>query len=662
MEEEINLDDFLEDDSSKANSSANTKDVNVTSEFTSSDSISAEDFLGEKKTAPELKNDVLLYNTLTFVMPIPIILFLTWFSGLFTLSEIGKFFTSPFVWLIGIIINLYPIITFYIIKNFFRKYDGSEKFIKKSNIISKYYFAVSLALPIFFSFVLPSLVIPILKKNNIAVDFAPIVLCSVSGTLLPGMLYYILFMEHYERYISFIPLTKQDTMFTSVQRSVLISFLSAISVGSSVLIPFLVNRNSSLAMSTIFLTKAVPIGVLSLFFCVFDGWKQSTITEKRLDRISKFANNLANRDYTQKEVRVTSRDEYGLLINDLNKFYTITKHLLEEFRDTVVISNGTADELAGNMESTNGFVKQIEGNISSVHTQMDYQIAGVSKAGVALNKIMSNIQNLNNSIESQSAAVVQSSAAVNEMVSNIKNVNSILDHNTTSVNALGEASGIGQEKVEEAVTTTQSILADSDSLIEASTVIQTIAEQTNLLAMNAAIEAAHAGVAGKGFAVVADEIRKLAEQSNTQGKSITDSLQKFSEAIKQVASSTKDVENQFTIIYNLAQEVKKQEQTIANAMQEQTGGSGEVLIAMNNINDTTLEVKSGSDEMLESGKQIVQEMHSLDEATTKMQKAMKDMVDGTTEITNAISSVDDCSNRNRAGIANLGVEIGFFKL
>ena len=172
MEEEINLDDFLEDDSSKANSSANTKDVNVTSEFTSSDSISAEDFLGEKKTAPELKNDVLLYNTLTFVMPIPIILFLTWFSGLFTLSEIGKFFTSPFVWLIGIIINLYPIITFYIIKNFFRKYDGSEKFIKKSNIISKYYFAVSLALPIFFSFVLPSLVIPILKKNNIAVDFA----------------------------------------------------------------------------------------------------------------------------------------------------------------------------------------------------------------------------------------------------------------------------------------------------------------------------------------------------------------------------------------------------------------------------------------------------------------------------------------------------------
>jgi len=45
-----------------------------------------------------------------------------------------------------------------------------------------------------------------------------------------------------------------------------------------------------------------------------------------------------------------------------------------------------------------------------------------------------------------------------------------------------------------------------------------------------------------------------------------------------------------------------------------------------------------------------------------MLTAMNEMASGTEHITSAISSVDDCSNRNKAGITNLGVEVQFFKL
>ena len=65
--------------------------------------------------------------------------------------------------------------------------------------------------------------------------------------------------------------------------------------------------------------------------------------------------------------------------------------------------------------------------------------------------------------------------------------------------------------------------------------------------MNAAIEAAHAGEAGKGFAVVADEIRKLAEDSAAQGKTITATLKTLSGEIETLSVSSKTVEEKFKV-------------------------------------------------------------------------------------------------------------------
>ena len=246
-----------------------------------------------------------------------------------------------------------------------------------------------------------------------------------------------------------------------------------------------------------------------------------------------------------------------------------------------------------------------------VKSHMSNQSAGVEEASGAINQIIGNIKGLGSTIEAQSAAVEESSAAVRQMVANIQSVTSILERNEISTNQLQAASEQGQKLVKDAVGLSEQIIAESSGLLEASNVIQNIASQTNLLAMNAAIEAAHAGDLGKGFAVVADEIRNLAEQSNVQGKKITGSLKGLETVIEGVAASIKNLETQFDSIYDLTHVVQQQEEVVMNAMKEQSEGSNQVLLAIKSIDDSTLEVKQGSEEMIAGTTQIAKEMELL---------------------------------------------------
>ena len=353
-------------------------------------------------------------------------------------------------------------------------------------------------------------------------------------------------------------------------------------------------------------------------------------------------------------------------ITDLSLYFnqTIEKIgiAIKAVENNTCVMEEIGSELASNMTETASSIHQISSNIESVKQQALTQAASVTETASTMEEIIRTIKGLNTSIENQVASVAQSSSSIEEMVANIASITNTLEKADGLIKELGTATVDGKNTLVQSNTVTNKIAEESGSLMEASSVIQHIASQTNLLAMNAAIEAAHAGEAGKGFAVVADEIRKLAEDSATQGKTITSTLKLLSGEIEGLSSSSKIVETKFNAIFSLAEEVKEMSHRLTEAMREQENGSKEVLTAIKNINMVTNEVQQGSAEMLRGGEGVAGEMEKLDGLTRVITDSMNEMAAGAVQINNAVQEVASITQKNKQSIDSLAQEVSKFKV
>jgi len=359
---------------------------------------------------------------------------------------------------------------------------------------------------------------------------------------------------------------------------------------------------------------------------------------------------------------VSGNDE----ITDMAEYFNETITKIGRSIQSVGINSNTMEEigneLASNMTETASAVHQISANIDGVKQQAMTQAASVTETAATVEEIVRTIKQLNNSIETQAESVAQSSSSVEQMVANIASIGQTLDKTDAVIKSLTTATGDGKATLVTSNNVTQKIAEESGSLVEASSVIQHIASQTNLLAMNAAIEAAHAGEAGKGFAVVADEIRKLAEESSMQGKTITATLKTLSGEIETLSASSKTVEEKFNAIFTLAGQVKEMSARLTEAMENQETGSKEVLTAIKSINTVTTEVQVGSEQMLKGGEGVAEEMQKLDSLTRIITESMNEMASGAVQINNAVQEVSEITQKNKRSIENLAEEVKKFKV
>ncbi len=279
-----------------------------------------------------------------------------------------------------------------------------------------------------------------------------------------------------------------------------------------------------------------------------------------------------------------------------------------------------------------------------------------------MEEVLGQVGGLNEAVDEQFAAVTQSSAASEEMSASLENVARITREKTESSARLRETVREGSEKLSR----TREIIADVngriDDISNLVSIIQNVAAQTNLLSMNAAIEAAHAGEAGKGFAVVAAEIRKLAEESSENSKSISEIIGAVIERIRSIGQSSAETGAAFESVESEVAEVSDSFQEIASSADELATGSSEIRTSMASLESVSSRVKEGSEQSRAAAEEIVAALTDIDERASEVLEGISAVTTDSAEGVEAVRLITEEVEALRRSVAELNRTISGFEL
>jgi methyl-accepting chemotaxis protein len=284
-------------------------------------------------------------------------------------------------------------------------------------------------------------------------------------------------------------------------------------------------------------------------------------------------------------------------------------------------------------ESSDG-LGVISRNMDSVQNKTDAQMDSVVQTADSVEGIINHIHSLENAVDVQANTISRSSESIEQMVGDIDSVRTVVHQAHETTGNLSKSSEMGRKMLHN-LTEELTRIADQSAFLEkANAALVNIAAQTNILAMNAAIEAAHAGEAGRGFAVVAGEVRSLAELSNKESASISTEIKNMRngiEKIRQVSAGTVEtLGSMFTEVTDMQASLN----TVNSAVEAQASNGVQVLNALTSLQETTNQVRTGSDE-------IQKESDAIHKVVENLKSISKDVNDSILDVQRASKKIAD---------------------
>lgn len=295
------------------------------------------------------------------------------------------------------------------------------------------------------------------------------------------------------------------------------------------------------------------ISLLILYFYIQRSLKPLGIISASAQRMA--MGDLAQASIQSRLLKTNRMDEIGQLSSSFQQMIEHISELINQVMKASHYVSASAEDLTMSTKQVSLTSEEITQTIQELASGIEKQFLMVTDSeevlqnmNLSMNRVMASAESVSSIVYSAQDSAQSGNGIIQKAVERIYTVHQTVDQLSKGIEELGDRS------------------REIEKIIE---VITDIAEQTNLLSLNAAIEAARAGVHGRGFSIVAEEVRKLAKQSSHSARQISDlvrviqgvttkTVQSMNQTMTEVKEGTKSVTEAgqaFEQIYHYVQQV-----------------------------------------------------------------------------------------------------------